>query len=459
MSIHIILGKPGAGKSRYALAKVVDELVHGEKNIVTNLPIKVPELNEYLQKKWPDRDCRLLQRLRMIDENEMREFWKFRGPEDAQDSYPPDLPPFEQWHKPFEFTLGQEVNAELLYAFQQHENGQRVEYPRAVAARDAEQRLWIKTLGDRVGTKGVMYVLDEAHIAFNARDWASLGRGALHYMSQHRKLGDTVFPVTQSLGNLDKQFRSVAEDYTVLRNEYQAQFGPFRGAGRFVRKSYYSEPQRNSEPYETATFQLDVEGLAKCYDTAKGIGVHGSKADIGKRAKGISIYWVFPILMAAALAIVLVPWGIGKFVGSKLMGGKPPVAQVVQAETGNAPKPHGVQSIFGSGDYGNGSQVKEKLPQGLTPPGGAKPQLWVTGALVFRGKYLVTLSDGRRIGEADGDIERVTSTHIVLPDGRRIYWRPAVHENTGTGAGQSPESEPEGSRGTPGEGRATVKGA
>jgi len=50
MSIHIILGKPGSGKSMYATQRVFQEFLEGRRNIVTNLPLKPGALNEYIQK-------------------------------------------------------------------------------------------------------------------------------------------------------------------------------------------------------------------------------------------------------------------------------------------------------------------------------------------------------------------------------------------------------------------------
>lgn len=328
MPIHVILGKPGSGKSLYATSRLILELFEGRRNVVTNLPLRPDRLNEFLQRRYPSHDCRMIQRLKVLSDDEMKEFWKHRGPD-----------------------------------------------------------------GDP-GADGVAYFLDEAHIAFNAREWATLGKGALHYLSQHRKLGDIVWPITQAPGNLDKQFRSVAEDFTVLRNEYTAKFGPFRGRGRFVRRTYLSEPSGNAEPFETATFTLDKEGIASCYDTAKGIGVHGNKADIGRRAKGISIWWAVPGALALASLAGLIPWFMGKGAGSFI--------------DGDSQKAVDAASVALRG--GQSAEVaREEKPAELT----------ATGVFVFRGQATVWLSDGSTLRGGDGKLESI-EREFVWVSGKRL---------------------------------------
>jgi len=341
----------------YATYKVCDELVHGSRNVVTNLPLRPDMLNEFIQKKYPDVNTRFVERLRIMSDDEMAHFWDFRGPPTND-----------------------------------------------------------KPNGEDKG-HGVAYFLDEAHIAFNARDWATLGRAAIHYMSQHRKLGDIVWPITQSCGNLDKQFRSVAEDYTVLRNEYTAKMGVFRGMGRFVRKSYYSEPQGKAEPFETATFHIDTKGIAACYDTAKGIGVHGSKADIGRRAKGIPIWMVFPAIIAVAMMCVFIPMLMGRAAGSFIGGGKKNEKQTsptVQAATQLIPG-YAVVTSPSPTVQPQAYQVPPSQTQTNTP----KP--FVRGYLVKGGWVSVVMDDGSVVNELDDRLTEVRRGRVKM-DG--VWWTP-----------------------------------
>jgi len=346
MSIHVILGKPGSGKSLYATMRVIRELIETQRNVVTNLPLRPDALNEYIQKTYPQSNTRFVERVRVLTDEEMRTFWTIRGP------------------------------------------------------------------GEDKGENGVAYFLDEAHIAFNARDWASIGRGALHYLSQHRKLGDIVWPITQSAGNLDKQFRSVSEDFTVLRNEYTAKFGPFRGRGRFVRKTYLTEPSTNGEPFETAQFTLDVKGVASCYDTAKGIGVHGNKADIGRRAKGIPIWTVVPLALLLGLSCVAIPWLLAKGTAKALTGGQQTVKGAANALAPNSGN---------SNTHVTGPAVGKAIDMGAPPPS-AKPEpkddTYLEGYTIVNKSLTVFLSDGRVLSSESKEILRLTDTYVALTDGK-----------------------------------------
>lgn len=399
MPIHTILGKPGSGKSLYATTLLIRELVDGNKNIVTNLPLHPGRLNEYLQEKHPGLDCRMAQRLRMLTDEELREFWKFRGPIESGGKGPELLPAL----------ICNPMVGESAREFQQRFALEAEGYSRILEQATVE---WMRAMtceGDSKGVKGVVYFLDECHIAFNARDWASIGRGALHYLSQHRKLSDVVFPITQVAGNLDKQFRSVSEDFTVLRNMAVAKYGPFRGSAKFVRKTYLHEPSNsNAEPFETASFTLDKEGIASCYDTARGIGVHGSVADKGRRAKGIPIWWVFPMALGLGSLCIAIPWALAKgtarvataAVGQKIAEG---AAAMPASE---AARPAGLKADTGA---------KVEPPK-------AEP-LVCTGYLIRGREITVNLSDGRTVTE--GDVLRIDRTGVTLREGGKVAFAKA----------------------------------
>jgi Zonular occludens toxin (Zot) len=60
----------------------------------------------------------------------------------------------------------------------------------------------------------VLVVLDEAHLFYNARDWAATAsshKRLLSFLSQSRKAGVDVLWISQDGGNVDKQFRTLAE--------------------------------------------------------------------------------------------------------------------------------------------------------------------------------------------------------------------------------------------------------
>jgi hypothetical protein len=190
MSVHFISGKPGGGKTLYSVRLILDELVHGSRVIVTNVPLKLGELNKYIQERYPkayeryfefkigdssvavaDVGKHISERIILIDEDDLGKFFTYRG------------------------------------------NGVRLK-----SVSNDEWRLGARPDFSVVKDPGVFYVLDEIHIAFNSRAWALTGNEVLYYLSQHRKLGDDVVCITQSVNNVDKQFRSVAQDYTWLNS-------------------------------------------------------------------------------------------------------------------------------------------------------------------------------------------------------------------------------------------------
>jgi hypothetical protein len=419
MSIHITLGKPGSGKSLLNTRRVIRELRESRRNIVTNLPLRPGQLNEYLQRKFPEENLRLAQRLRILTDDELKKFWEFRGPPDIGAHKPEPLAPFRFEARPDESIGDQKIRF-------QHESAV---YAQMAAEHERRNMHFRDPGGDPEGSQGVCYILDECHIAFNARDWATVGRGAINYLSQHRKLGDIVWPITQAAGNLDKQFRSVAEDFTVCRNEYVAKFGIFKGRGRFVWKTYNSEPDRSSEPFLTGTFKFD--GEEECYDTARGIGVHGNKADIGRRAKGIPILWSIPALIAFALVVCLiVPWLLGTGIPKFLNGRAREIAgtgeQIIKEKVGEAVVPK-------NEDHSGPSKPPSRFtaPQNYTPPTRVQEptrsreqsnaqEPWPTGFITRNGRINVTMSDGTIISEEDNEpgklpvLRRVTRTSAEI---------------------------------------------
>src|SRR6185312_8897230 len=190
MAVHAISGKPGGGKSMYSVRLILDELLYGSRVVITNVPLNLPRLNEYLQQEYPHKSIDLFERIRMLDEDMTAHFWTYR-PKGR-----------DEWLRIRELSK------------QEWQEGRKPSYA-------------------EVTDKGVMYVIDECHNFFNARAWAETGRDVLFYLSQHRHLGDTVVWITQAVMNVDKQFRSVTQDYTYIRNLSKEKMGLFRLPSRF----------------------------------------------------------------------------------------------------------------------------------------------------------------------------------------------------------------------------------
>lgn len=260
MAIHFISGKPRAGKSLLGMRLLLNELINGRRTIVTNLPLNLGRVNEYLQEKEGASAPAILDRIILLDDStETGKFWTVR----------PERPEIR-------------VLSKLEW-----EQGKKPDY-------------------SGVDDDGVLYIIDEVHNFFNARAWMETGRDVLFYLSQHAKLGDDVICITQAVGNVDKQFRSVTQDYTYVRNLSKEKYGKFKLPALFIAKVFGAPPTETSQPMETYTFKLDVSGIASCYDTARGVGISGKAADKGKSARGISWVWL-------VVGIPLIAFGFFKF--------------------------------------------------------------------------------------------------------------------------------------------------
>lgn len=63
-----------------------------------------------------------------------------------------------------------------------------------------------------------LLVVDEIHLYFNARDWASTPRAFLEWLTQSRKMGVDCIFITQSALNMDKQFVRLVGRYWHFRD-------------------------------------------------------------------------------------------------------------------------------------------------------------------------------------------------------------------------------------------------
>lgn len=379
MSIHAISGKPGGGKSLFAMKALVKELSSTSRYIVTNLAVKVPELSEWLQKTY-GQTFDIMQRLTLLDDDQVFFFWCVRGnglvlPNVERNDY-------------------SKANAENFY-----------ELP-FLHDESADIRM------ERKGGRGVCYLIDELHLFFNAREWAKTGKAALFYLSQHRKAGDDVIWITQFVENVDKQFRSVTQDFTYLRNNSKEKFASaFQSVPWFTFKVFQSPVTVGGlqTPSESGRFLLDVKGLANCYDTAKGVGFAGAvAADTKTKRKGLPFWTVIP----AAVAVCLVGWFVidGGLSGLQhLMRFKSQKASSASAAAPGAS--HSLMSSFVPSVPANASAVAGTSKPGVT----AETDLdraALTSMMRLNGVWYVFLSDGRRLDSTDVRFERLTADGV-----------------------------------------------
>jgi len=364
---------------------LVEELLHGNRTIITNLPVKVGELNAYMQREYPNKTIDVCGRIRIFGEEEMKGFFTIR----PIGSTGPKLLTKQQW-----------------------EAGQKPDYT-------------------GIADHGVMYIVDEVHIGFNARQWAETGRDVLYYLSQHRKLGDTVVCVTQAVGNVDKQFRSVTQDYTYIRNLSKEKMSKFRLPNLFVRQTFQNPPTGNEVPMETGTFKLDVSGLAACYDTAQGVGIHGKAgADITERKTGLP-WWVFVIAVVIAVILIakVVPSMIANYFKSPIQSGKKttPVQPAKTNETVST--------------YVPATNIVNKVATWQPQP--ETNETTVTMISSITGKYIVEMSDGERYIQGDPKLQSITYRGVVIDGKLHKYKKPEQAAGIGYVEMVNVQTEPE----------------
>lgn len=326
--IHFIQGKPGGGKSLFSLHQIIEELRTSSRFIVTNLDIKLPELNEYLVKEfgedkhahnpgdaWTDR-------VRILSEEESRRFWLFEGPS---------------------------------------KQSERVDINEVHQGR-ASERTSRPDFGFR-SAHGVLFVIDEVHIHFSAREWQKTSTDCIYYCSQHRKLGDDVLLVTQHPEQADKNFRRLAQDFTVLRNMENEQLAGFRIPNRFRRATYLGEkrPNDNQVAQEKGWFKLDKK-VASCYHTTAGVGILARTDVKEKKGKGkhpafalvyigifIAVLWFLPGILRGGFTAVT-----SKVLGSKkefvttnteILGNEENTNTVAQANPADVRQPRRDESL------------------------------------------------------------------------------------------------------------------
>jgi|SRR5579884_667601 len=381
MSIHAISGKPGGGKSLFGMKALVNELRTTDRYVVTNLAVKLGELASYLHKLY-GQSFDLNQRLTILDEEEVRKFWLYRG------------------------------NGLVLPDVEQND------FSSANAANIWKQPSaeWIDGFCKR-GGRGVCYILDELHLFFNAREWAKTGKAAIYYLSQHRKAGDDVIWITQHIENVDKQFRSLTQDFTYVRNFSKEKFAShFRSLPWFGYKVFQSPVTSltvNAVPSETGRFLLDAKGLAACYDTAKGVGFAGAvAADTKAPKKGLPFFMVIP----AGIAVCIVAWFV-------IYGGLRGIMAYVK---------HTPQRVMGGSVHTNTVSTAGTLPH-FVPPGvlpqtnviprekSVKPaepsrdsddEIVMSGYAYVNKVWHVVLSDGRTLLSTDPEFELLTERGV-----------------------------------------------
>jgi hypothetical protein len=396
MSLYFVCGKVGAGKSYRGVVSIVDQLLHDDRLIVTNLPLNLGALADFLAKRHPERNICLLDhrrparpgeepdgdgmvfepsRVRMLDEGELAEFYRIRH--QASDKVP---------------------------------RIEREKGNRNPVCLDFSQ--WLK--GGKFSGRGVIYHLDELQLFYNVRKYAEAPDEFPFYLSQHRKLGDDIYVYTQQPQNVDKMFRSFTQEFIYVVNIGKKRVGPF-AAPKIFRFAAYPEPftgQVGQVCQYSGYFRMDYE-LAATYNTAAGIGIEAAKADVGSKVKGLDWRLLLLLPVMVALCFVGFRWFGGLWVRSVLPGVKKQAVVSSVRPVADSVTP---QAVWPSAAV-SPAPSKVSIQNGLEKTGGDKDiidkEVCMIGWALEGSNVRVALSDGRWVGQEDG-LTQLTRSYCVV---------------------------------------------
>lgn len=383
MAIRILYGPGGSGKSNYQMRIVERELRFTRRNVVTNLAIDLPALQEYMERNYPTEKIDVTKRIRVLTVEEAREFWKYRGIK--------KLDAGDLWEgSPYDDTLT------------------------TVSLEDD-------------GRYGVCFILDEAGaLGFNARGWAAIEgkstRGAQceWYLDQQRKFTDDVWASCNGRHPtaIAKPFRDKAHEFVRLSNGYLQTWGKFKGKGEFKARFYTHEPDKTSEPFKEEKWKLDASGLSGCYRTQDGVGVTGLNADIGQRAKGIPIQFMIPGIIIGLMFLLV---GVPKMLSKAVKNQKPVHADRVTAKPNEA---HGVKPLEKASVDKSAQNVAPNSQHVSSPDTTSSVEpVRIAGIVESSRGVNVVLTNGRTLQE--GQFRRFR-TYVEEQDGTRYYFKRPV---------------------------------
>jgi len=242
------------------------------------------------------------------------------------------------------------------------------------------------------------FVIDEAHIYFDAYAWAEMGTQMSVYLTQHGHLNDQILFITQHLDMVAKRIRLLIARTTQFRNlksERWLQF--FRPPAWMVWTEFYGTPKHGQKPDAIGKRKIDTK-LAGCYKTSVGHGGLGAygKPEEERASRKLKWYW---IAVPAALLLWGVAYGpellvrltVGK--GMSALGG-----DKHKVDPGQLPKVTDTYTV----PHPEPKQTQHHaapLPPATKEPAGVV--LRATGVLYKDGKMLIQISDGRVLTEQD----------------------------------------------------------
>lgn len=323
-SINFVYSQVGGGKSLLMTMRIIRELRNTERRIVTNVPLnlmKAPvgfdSVADYCDRKIK-KPVDLRKRVYILKDEEVSEFWRY-------------VPVGE-----FEGTKWRAERSEKRFVragFSQEEVAARgcfvtavercsedwemtehdtaffkcraVVLPQTVHPVFGLRNDWtLRGFSGADGADGVLYIIDEAHLFFDARSWQHVSESMENYVSQLRKLNDDVFFVTQHPEKCDKNMRRNATDWwqCVNRGKSPLWMGvTFPGRFRVYHFSQNAMPARGDRPDgQSYSYQLGTKARYEfLYRTMAGSAVEGMMVSEESSFRGRH-WWVW----LAALVLI-----------------------------------------------------------------------------------------------------------------------------------------------------------
>lgn len=276
-------GQPGNGKTLYAVSQIIDALVYTDRFICTNIPLKLDNLSAYIQIKYPNVSVDLSTRIMLLTEPEdVFYFYRFRS-----GGVLPD------------FQVEKGIHPTQLIE---------------------KAKSYFSLINQHSTQAGCLYVIDEAHDIYNARNWQTSSAMSLYYFTKHRHLGDDVILITQHLPQIDKQLRNLISKFYVLVNYNTRNLGIFRMPGKFVARVYFDNPSPTLPPAEKISFKLDAAGVASCYETCGALGVNTTdqKTFSTKRAGKLPFWSMYVFLGCLACVFIVALFNAPRLISSFL---------------------------------------------------------------------------------------------------------------------------------------------
>lgn len=247
-AIFGLTGKPGAGKSYFATRLIIAEITEGRNRpIVTNVPINVKKLRAYTKKDF------YYYPLETYTDN--KAFFSNRG-----------------YYKLKVDDLGENVDFKPLL---------------------------------RDNDEGVLFIIDEAHLYFNARNWKHMPQATISYITTIRHAGDSLIWMCQKFSDIDSQIRGKTQAFHLLRNLQKEKLGMFkRGTGfrcyQYLEECHISNHGSNvSNSSQDFSYPFKLE-IAECYSTS----LFNKSHDKNYKLKAIPLNYVVWFLICCALAII-----------------------------------------------------------------------------------------------------------------------------------------------------------